>query len=211
MVNFRYEKNTGQFRNLTTGKFAPLSDVTTALDSEVLTLQGKLGNLATQYTQGKMDLATFQSQMATEIKYAHIRASGVGAGGSDRLTKKHYGSIGGRLNNEFTQFLKGFGDAVAGDQLSEAQIIARAKMYARSLKQTFHASRHITRGQDGALEGKRSLDSGAKHCSACPDYDTGGQWVSISEIVPVGTACPCRGNCRCHVEYRNFRLSDRFV
>ena len=54
------------------------------------------------------------------------------------------------------------------------------------------------------------------NCPDCPNYVTNGG-VPANQIVPVGEACRCHGNCRCTVEYRFnpargiVNLSDRLI
>lgn len=199
---YKYEKSTGQFRNLKTGRFAPLSDVETAIDTEVFTLQNKLGQHGADYADKRIDLSTFQARMATDIKDSHIRMGAMGAGGHKRLNRRTYGLIGGRLSNEYTQYLYKFGQDLNNKDYSREYIIRRSKLYARSPRQSFHAVRHVTRIQDGAKEAKRVLDPNANHCPECPGYQTFGQWVDASFVFPPGRNCSCRGNCKCTVVYR---------
>ena len=49
-------------------------------------------------------------------------------------------------------------------------------------------------------EGIRRLTS-PHPCPDCPTYERT-DWVSINEIVPVATACVCKGNCKCIVTTR---------
>lgn len=202
-MRYRYEKNTGQFRNLETGRFAPFSDIENALEVEVTALQNKLGQHGLNLADGRIDISTFQRLMAQDIKDSHIRMAAMGAGGNTRLTKRAYASIGGRLKDEYVNYLYKFGQDLAdpSNNYSKQYIIWRSKLYARSPKQSFHAIRHITLQQDGDFEGLRYLDESAKHCAQCPGYVTTG-YVDLSRIVPVGTRCDCRGNCKCKIKIR---------
>ena len=198
---YRYEKSTGQFRNIKTGRFAPLSDVEDAIATEVFSLQNRLGQHGADYADGIIDLSTFQARMATDIKDSHIRMGAIGAGGHKRLSRRSYGVIGGRLSNEYTEYLYKFGRDLADNDYSREYIVYRSKLYARSPRQTFHAVRLLTLRQDGDFEGWRKLGD-AQHCKDCPLHATNG-WVSLDQIIPIGAKCECRGNCKCTVVYRN--------
>lgn len=198
--SYLYEKSTGQFRDRSTGRFVTLDVVENAIDTEVLTLQNKLGAIALDYTEGRTDIPTFQTRMAEAIKDSHLRVGAIASGGIRRLNQKHFGAIGGRLSNEYVNYLYKFGTDLSSNDYSPEYIIWRAKLYARSPRQSFNLLRKLTLTQDGEFEGWRTL-SDAIHCKSCPNYVTNG-WVDLNTIVAIGAKCECRGNCKCRIRVR---------
>ena len=213
MVALSYNPNTGRYVDAETGRPLRRSEVSQRRDEIVERLKNELRLLGVLYASGEIDLQQLQARMAVAIKQAHLQAAGLAAGGMNRLTPVHYRDVNQRLEEEFVIFLLAFGDQIEREFFSNERLIARTQAYARSVARSFSGAEKITRIQDGANEALRMLDPNAKHCEACPEYDTQGKWVPATEIVPVGERCPCGGNCKCTVFYRfnPNALSDRFV
>lgn len=161
---------------------------------------------------GRIDLPQYQEQMAREIMNGHLRLAQVGAGGRRQMRPEHYqqlhdqlyaDSIGKgdllRLQRHVERIRKG--------ELSDAQIIDRARRYGSNTRQAYSNARHTALVMaNQQWEAKRSLDPSSRHCEDCPILSTNGQWRPANEVVPVGSGCRCRGNCRCTVEYRRRQL-----
>jgi hypothetical protein len=147
--------------------------------------------------------------MAHDMKLSAIRMSALGAGGAEGLSNRHYGKAGSELKKQY-KYLKSFGETLSKEGLTEAQLLQRAGQYSRQSAISFHASQQITKEEEGFTEGRRSLDEQSRHCADCPSYNTNGEWIPISQIVPTGTRCKCGGRCRCRVDFRRVEIS-RFL
>ncbi len=206
MPDLTYDRNRGQFEVAETGTVISKTEVDRQRDLVIQRLKNELNVLANRYANDQIDLERFQTEVAIRIKRHHLQVAGLASGGIDRLNRTHFVDIRDRLDTEFTTFLFAFGnwlESIASQKKDFTRnIVNRAIRYAASVARSFFSSQKITRSQDGANEAKRRLDPRAQHCRQCPNYDTGGRWIPIDRVVPVGEQCDCRGNCRCTVEYR---------
>lgn len=203
-----YDRRAGSYRG-ENGRFVARAEVLRLLDGEAARLEVRLRGHARLLTTNRISLSEFQARMAEDLKLSHLRSAALGSGGRKGLSNRHFGKVGQELKEQY-QFLRGFGDAIAAGELSEAQILARAKSYGISTRTAFFEAEKITRQENGFNLGKRTLDPQASHCPDCLRYSTNGQWVPIEQIVPPGVNCQCRGRCRCSVAFkRSVNLSDR--
>lgn len=154
----------------------------------------------------RITLQQYHERMARDIVNGHIRMAELGAGGRRQLTRRHwemlrdqlYGDGPGRGDlNRLQRHI----ERIALGELTEAQIRDRSRRYGSNVAPSYEGSRHVSLSRDGRWQGRRFLDPAALHCPDCPDYERL-EWVPAGEIVPVGDACACRGNCRCRVQYR---------
>lgn len=193
-----YDARVGQYRR--NGRFVPRAEVLKELDREVARTEVRLQGVTRKLIAEKIDLPTWQTEFAQEMKRSHVRSALFAAGGKDGMSAKSYGLLGANLKEQYRKHLDGFAHDLADGKLTAKQALNRSEMYGRSLRQTFFKVEAVTREAEGFLLAKRELDPQAQHCEACIGYATGG-WVNISDIVPPGTACQCRGRCRCRIVY----------
>jgi hypothetical protein len=187
------------------GSFVARSEILRLLDSEAARLEIRLQGHARLLANGKLNVAEFQERMAVDLKLSHLRSGMLAAGGKEQMDARRYGAVGAELKRQY-KYLAGFGTAIANGELSEKQIINRAKMYGISTRVAFFKVEKVSRKDVGVTEAKRDLDSSAKHCPSCLRHSTYGKFVSVDEITPPGTDCECQARCRCRVVYR--KLSD---
>jgi hypothetical protein len=200
-----YDRTSSSFRG-DKGRYISNAEVLRLVDAESARQETRLKGHARLLVNGKIDIPEFQQRMAKDMKASSIRMAALGAGGVEGLGNRHYGKVGAELKKQY-KFLAGFGTALSTG-LTEKQVLQRAGQYSRQSAIAFHAAQKITKESEGFNEGRRSLDSQAKHCSQCLDYSTNGQWVPVAEIVPVGTSCDCGGRCRCTISFRRVGLRD---
>ncbi|MEP0872112.1 hypothetical protein NDA01_20050 [Trichocoleus desertorum AS-A10] len=168
------------------------------VDAEATRLETRLSDHARLPTQDKISVAEFQLRIAEDVKLSHLRMAAFVAGGEKQLNARHFGTAGQKLRRQY-KHLQGFGDAVAQGELSEKQILARAKSYGVSARTAFFKSEKLTRVSYGAREAKRSLDIQSRHCSSCLGHSTGGLWFRIDQVVAPGVDCECQSRCRCRI------------
>lgn len=209
---FRYSDRSGRYRDLKTGKFISRANVLLETDKEVARVKTRLQGHTQLLLDKRITLAEWQARFTATLKDSHLRMSALGAGGKDRLTSSHFGSIGAILRKEY-QYLYRFSKGIKEGEYSDRYILNRAGLYATSVRRSFFKGEQISRAIAGVRLAKRVLDQNAFHCQQCPMYSTRG-FVPIEEIVVPGQACDCGGRCRCSIIYRPaenvpVNLSDR--
>jgi len=141
--------------------------------------------------------------MREEIKAEYIRQYMLGRGGRAQMTSQDWGSIGGMIADQY-RYLKDFAKLVAEGKLSEAQIRARAAMYANSAREGFE------RGQARANADAKDViwvlgPVKTEHCNDCVAFaEMGVQLVAddpYSGAMPGSGNTECLTNCACHLEY----------
>lgn len=205
-MTISYDARSGRYRDKKTGKFTTKAKLLGLVSEEVSMLETRLGKIARSYNSGKISSDEFEQAMAVELKYSHIRMGALGVGGVNNLDKNSIKITERNLDKE-NIFLERFVYAIATEELSEEQIVARAKLYAQSSSSAYHRAEYYQRISSGmANEAKRTLALDAKHCPQCPALSTQDNWVDIEKVVPIGSNCDCRGRCRCSIAYRyNFK------
>ncbi len=195
----RYDTKTGQYID-DNGRKIPRTRILAIPPREQRILERKLEVHAINLTTNKIDAFEWERRVKADLKQSHLRMVGLGAGGKQGITPRHRGQVGAALRQEYN-LLFDFRKEIQQGKLSNKQIIARTKSYSRSINQSYHRSEQLARAQGGAKLAKRTLDVNAKHCRQCPLYVTDG-FIPIEQVVPPGTRCDCRGNCKCVVIYR---------
>lgn len=209
---FRYSDRSGRYRDTRTGRYVSRAQVLLETEKEVDRVKTRLQGHTRLLLKKEIDLAEWQARFTATLKDSHLRMSALGAGGKDRLTNSHFGSIGAILRKEY-QYLYRFSKGIKDGEYSDKYILNRAGLYAASVRRSFFKGEQISRALAGVRFAKRVLDQNAFHCLQCPTYATRG-FVPIEEIVVPGQACDCGGRCRCTVIYRPaerrpVNLSDR--
>lgn len=209
---YLFVNNNGQYRDSRSGRFVSRRVIIQETEKETARLKTRLQGHTRLLLNEKITLREWEKRFAESLKESHIRMSALGAGGKDRLTNSHFGSIGGILRQEY-RYLNRFAKQIKKGNFSEKYILNRASLYANSTRRSFYKGEQIARAIAGVKYARRILDPQAQHCVECPMYSTPG-YVPIEEIVPPGQACRCGGKCRCRIIYRsverrNVNLSDR--
>lgn len=179
--------------------------------------EGLVNRWTDDLINGRISLTEWQRRVSDRVIRDHINMVQLGAGGRRNISARHLQNLNNRLRRGMgrgglgtpeLEALERFARQIKNGELSEAQIRNRARRYARNTRASYEESRHTSLTQQGGWLAMRQLDPAAQHCRECPDYETRGQFLPASEVVPVGVACSCRANCRCTVVYRKVNLSD---
>jgi hypothetical protein len=210
-----FNKKAGRYQSVK-GGFLSISDVNGILAAEEKALAVRLENIAARALKNQWDSGELERALKLEVKEAAIQMAVAGAGGDKRVAQmnskekgRFYGGISGQLKDTYKRIEK-FTKKISKGNLSEAQILARAKSYVNSVTPQFSKAQVFERKNAGVTLAKRLLDPTANHCPACPRYATS-DFVPIDEIVPVGVACPCGRHCRCRIVFKSpgFSLGNR--
>jgi hypothetical protein len=188
------------------------SEILSAIDSHRRNSTTDIRSWTRQLINGTITTEQWAQFVGERIADDHLLMVEVGAGDRSLITPAHLARLEQRLNSGMDDAgsAKGTAEIVALSGLLAALIagaisldmaLARAERYAINVKASYHESRHVTMVQSGRLAMRR-LDPSSRHCPQCPAYDTGNEFIPAEDVVPVGEACACRGNCRCTVIYR---------
>jgi hypothetical protein len=192
------------YRNLDTGRFASRKDVLDWVNGSLSQSKNVTDTLAA-YVGGEspiLSVADWKKAMRQEIKDEYIRQYLGGIGGRDQMTQARWGQVGGMLSEQY-KHLDGFADDL--ENLSEAQIRARSRMYVHSSKEGFERAQKQVKIGAGAEEERWNLTD-AENCQDCIDFAARG-WVLIEDDVfdgcEPGSGCTeCLTNCMCFKTYR---------
>jgi hypothetical protein len=158
----------------------------------------RMQDLARAKAAGTISGAEFELGMREEIKQLHRTMGVLAKGGKEQMTLGDWGRVGNVVARQ-NDYMLGFGADIARDQVSDAQLVARAGQYAEAGYSTYQNLDAVAKRDAGATLARRILDDGAEHCQDCPDLADAG-WVPIEDITPIGDT-ECQVQCRCTIEY----------
>lgn len=195
----RYSPAAGQYRG-SDGRFVSRAKVLELVNDETRRLEIRLTGLTRRLVSGNLALPEWERAFADELKQSHLRMATFAAGGKEGMGNVQYGTVGRALRDQY-RYLDRFAREIAAGRLTERQILFRAAQYARSSQTSYYRSERLTKQQEGFNEARRWLGV-ALHCGDCIDYDTGGEWLPIGDVIPPGVSCQCFHNCKCMISYR---------
>jgi hypothetical protein len=194
---FTWDATSARYRDAR-GHFMRPPDVRSAVEAVIAGSSSRMARLSSQLNHGRIDLATWQTQMAHEIKILHLAQLAAGAGGWHQLTAADFGTAGQILRTQYG-WLARFTADIASGALSPAQIAARARSYADAGRATYEGAR-LRRERVAGYTQERNILHAAEHCSLCLS-ETGRGWVPIGALVPIGSR-QCRTHDQCSIERR---------
>jgi hypothetical protein len=198
VADFVYDAASGRYRNAG-GRYVTQASVRDAVDDMLDAATARMQALARRLQAGTLHLASWQRQMAAEIKAAHLDAAIIAHGGRPAMTKSDYGWAGRRIRDQYG-YLRAFArQAASGEQPLTDQLVARAALYGQAGRATYEAMRQRDDRARGFDE-ERNVLGAADHCPDCVGASARG-WVPIGTLIPIGQRV-CRVNCRCRMERR---------
>lgn len=203
IAQVRYDPKAGQYRG-SNGKFVGRDRILSLVNAEVERTEARLAAHTRLLAADKITLGEWEKRFATTLKDSHIRMAVFASGGKENTTRRAYGATGYNLRQQYDR-LDGFAHALKDGELTEKGAIARSRLYAKSIKETFYQVEKQVREDEGFTVAKRWLDSQAKHCASCLLYTTKGEWRRVGTVVPPGVACACRAACKCQIAYAKLR------
>lgn len=199
LVGFEYSRSANRYRDLSTGRFTSRETITGLLETQVNSLERRLGALTQAMHDGNLAPAWWAEQMRTELRRAHLQERALGAGGWDRLTAQDYGSIGRRLRDDYARIIT-LAQGIQDGTVTLPQALNRITGYVGSARlEYFEAERQRAQANTGEVMLMiRDLGT-SEHCEDCLEYHSRGWQPSLP--VP-GEASVCRERCRCSLRYR---------
>lgn len=137
---WQYDRGVKRYRDTDTGKFLPNATILRLRDEFVEARRVAAADLAGQLARGDLSLQGWERAMRDEIRLVFGAEYAFGRGGRGAMTPTDWGHVGALAKDQYT-FLRGFAEAVARGELTEAQIAARAGLYAGSAVQAYERGR----------------------------------------------------------------------
>lgn len=156
--------------------------------------------------RGELTPEQWYDRMRTEMRLAYRNAVTVANGGRGTMDFRAWGRFGAIMKKEYKWLNNFLAQIISGKQSVNGRAVVRAGMYGNSTNRIYEEWRLKKAMRDGYTEAIRRLGATEQHCHAnhgtpgC--VELAGQWMPISEIVPIGQAT-CGSNCLCTIEYRN--------
>lgn len=204
MPKWAWVEEQARYRDLETGRFVSGAQVqewgSLALDAS----SDAVAELADMLNERQLNVHDWTLLMRDEIKDSYIQEYLFGKGGLEQMTQADWGSIGGMLAEQY-RYLDNFARQIADGTVTESQIVARARMYARSAKESFaRAQRHVA--MDRGMTQVKWVLHPAEHCRDCIAF-AGLNWQNIEDdpyrgAIPGSGHTECLVNCACSLDYR---------
>ena len=199
-VGYIWDKSIGRYRDRATGRLVSertLLDLGTRYMDEFT--RPNVQRLTERMIAGKLDLASWQTQVARELKIGHINEMLIGRGGRAAVTAADYGRVGGHLRFEY-RHLDGLAQEIKAGLLSDAQIKMRIDMYVNGLKMSYAEGVEAAKVEAGYRFEQWFLGE-AEHCEDCVAFAGQGRQPIGAYPTPGDGHTRCLHNCACHKEY----------
>lgn len=196
IARYRYKPQ----RDRQLGRIVPQDRVRRVLDRHLDATAKEMGEAAQRLTRGQWSPRRFQLEMADLSANAHMQARLMATGGSDQATTAIRGAAQARWQTDM-RYLGDFGQQIArGQGGTEAQVAARARMYARATIADTYEDGLLGATRAAGYQEERWVLGNAEHCPGCVDQ-AGRGWVVMGDLPGIGTQ-ECRMGCHCTKEQR---------
>jgi hypothetical protein len=195
MLDFTFNPKTRRYSS--GGKAVPPERVREWVSEIRGKAQERMKAVTEQFITGRMNRAAWTIEMRSLISRSHGAVAMLAQGGKNAMNEKAWGRAGQRIKSE-SDFLRGFERDVAnGKAGTEAQIVARAQLYANALHGTYERAVVAREKDAGVRRVRRVLGVPmTEHCADCPglagEYD-------IDSVPQIGDS-ECGGACNCYTE-----------
>lgn len=197
-----------RYQDSETGRFMSRDKVRNLLDQSLSGAVNASDSLASMVADGLLSPRDWREAMRGEIKREAIRQYLMGIGGRNVMTPADWGRVGAMVREQYG-YLEGFYQEVAGGNLTEIQIRARAGMYINSTKEGYETAHSTVAGQAGMEQEMWNLGL-AEHCGDCVNYSSMG-WQPIGTFpFPGDGSTQCLTGCKCWKSYRNPQTGATF-
>lgn len=192
---------TQRWRYPNTGRAVPQAKVSGWLADRQAAIREDMRSLAGRHARGELSRPEFLLGMREQVKGAHIQSQLLAIGGRANAGAGDWGAVGQAVRREYG-YLEGFAADIASGKLSEAQIMARAELYANAaVKSTYTEARRRGHQAAGFTHKRRHGPNDGATCSDCADEIAAG-WVDIGESGWTIGHTACMANDRCEIEFK---------
>lgn len=202
LPGYTFNTSTNQYRSNATGKFVSRRNIVGLLDANVRAGEDRLAALTIAAHDGRLAPSTFVEQFRAEIRRLHLQNRALGSGGWINMTQADYGAVGGKLNADYRR-AQGFAEAIANGEISLAQALNRARLYAGNARtQYWEAWRDRQDPRIGrVIIEKRELGA-AEHCPGCLELHARGWQMQGVLPTPGDGSTECLSGCMCTIVAR---------
>ena len=137
---WKWLPNERVYRHVATGRTIGSPDVLRMFRGYQARAAVEVNTLAGQLASQSISLNQWETAMREVLKRGYSDAYLLGRGGRNAMTFVDWGSVGGQLSNQY-RYLRGFREAVAAGNMTEAQIAYRSRLYVASMTQSIERAR----------------------------------------------------------------------
>jgi hypothetical protein len=196
---YTWDRSVSRYRDKETGRLVSESKVLSTIERfNDTTIRDNIGGITDRFLDGRIDLPTWQQQMAREIKDGWIVNAMAGRGGKNSMEFSDYGRLGGRLRFEYDR-LNQFALRIANGEMTAAQIRANALLYAAGPRVGYFDGKTAANRDAGFVAEQRFLRPG-ESCADCINYAGRGR-VPIGSLPEPGEGSVCQRGCNCDKLY----------
>lgn len=201
---YQFDERSQRYVNAVSKKFVSRDTVRQALDIALDRSRNEVTRLSRALVNGQINLATWQTSIASEIKSMHLASASLAKGGWAQMTQSDFGSVGRRVRDEYAYLAKFAEQVKSGEQKLDGSLVSRANLYAQGPRGTYHAIQERAMSSAGFTECRNVLASG-DNCEGCI-AETAKGWTFVGNIRPVGSRT-CLANCRCVIQFRKANIT----
>jgi hypothetical protein len=199
VARYGYDPRNRRYRDRLNGRYVSAQDVRGAVDTVIDTETVKIRSLSQSLVDGKISLAEWQVQMASQLKGLHVALGLAANGGLANTSAADLGYLASLMKKQY-QFLRDFALQIRrGEQPLDGTLVARAALYTQAARGTYEDMVGRAAQHGGAHE-ERSMLGPADHCKGCI-AEAAKRWSPIGSLIPIGER-QCLANCRCTMQYR---------
>ncbi|NEZ64645.1 hypothetical protein D0962_17930 [Leptolyngbyaceae cyanobacterium CCMR0082] len=207
---YAWDPNIQRFRwtnGAAAGKLASEQAVLSLTSKLVDAEASQLEQLGRDFFAGKLNAREFQQQSGEALRRIHGSSAIIAKRGPQNVTNENWAQITEILKRQFYKGrsadgrpygLKHLTAEVEQGKVSEAQLIARLRMYAKSGRLSGDLMQRRAAAESGKLYATRHLSPNHVHCASCLAHQQLTPRLA-SEITPPATNCECRTNCKCYL------------
>ena len=180
--------------DLATGRMVKRKAVVQLLTGVVERADDVLAALARAAVRGEITPRQFYELAQREVKHAYNASVALAEGGWHQVPPAEWGRNGGYLRKEYAR-LREFAAAMERGELTEAQAVARARLYGNSAYGRYWDIRTAQARRRGKTRERLRTAGDDRVCPVCLDEEASG-WR------PIGTyRVPIHAGCRCFLDY----------
>lgn len=195
---YQYDPKSRRYRNRSTGRYLPASQVRSAVDTIIDAESVKMRDLAQRLVDGEIALSDWQMQSAALLKALHVAMGLAANGGLANTSNASLGYIASQIKKQYS-YLNRFAQQIrSGKQALDGTLVARAALYVQAGRELYE---NVV-GRAARLAGctqEKSILGPADHCQDCVS-EAAKKWSPIGSLIPIGQR-QCLANCRCTMQY----------
>lgn len=207
LPGYAWDERLHNYVDLSSGRMVSRSAINDLLRTATDAAAETMGNLGRKVANGAITPREFYEALQTTVRQAYNANAALARGGWAQMTPADWGRNGHALRMEYER-LRNFAQEIQEGRLSltqrplsEAQIVARARLYADSAYGRYWQIKDERAREDGMREGRTRTAGDDRVCQICKGEERKG-WQTIDNFRP-----PLyHGGCRCEAEYRQVTL-----